>query len=533
MKRKIITFIRKHSTSLIVLFLFILALVLRISILGFHDIPAQARTLDSSYNIQMVEWVSQGNFNVMPAYLALGYGNVLPYHPPLLYAVPAFISKILNISPWNAAWLYFSFISALAAVLLYFIGKKMLNEEAGLIAAALYVFPIPAIWISPLYNGMWGLLAGQFLLLLEILLLYSYYEKRNRKLALILGIAIAIQFLIRFSETFIFLPFLFLILLHKFILTKNRKMAADAVMLALPLLMAFIFYAPKLFNVWLKQLDSGFHLLPWITSRLGSIIELSKLIDLWQLQIYVIAFFVLGIYFLIINRKWFWLQAAIYFMAVAVFIPYFVNEAEFFVKFRFFLPLVAYPIAAAGFVFLLKRLKCNIKILSYFMAAIILVASLISFEDFQNKGLYRPLTKEKYEALKWIENNTKEESRIIFLNGFESFNSAFSHRTCFEASLESFKEQAQKSQEENYDGLWCGFFWSEHYKENYLLPYEKSFLKYGYHERITNTSIYNFDYAVYVDDYKEHNNKLELENFNGVYYKNNITVMQNCKRISC
>ncbi len=533
MKHKITTFIRKHSTILIVLFLLILALVLRISILGFHDIPEQARTLDASYHIAMAEWMQHGNLKLMPSYLALGYEDAVQFHPPLVYLIPALMGNVVNIQAWNAAWLYFSLISALGVIVLYFIGKKLISEDAGLIAASLYVFPFPIIWIFPLYSGMFGLVIGQFLLVLEILLLYSYYKKRSRKTIWALSAAIVLQLLSHFPETFIFIPFLLLAFFEKLIITKNKKIIADfALLLFLPLI-SFIWYAPKLFNVWLMQIESGYHLMPEITSRLGSIIEMAKMADFWALQIPIIIFLLWGIYFLITKREWFWLQAAVYFIGTALFMPYFADEAEFYVKFRFFLPLIAYPIAAYGLVNALETVKLNKKFIIYCIIAAILALSLLSFGEFQNKGLYKPLTKEKYEALKWIENNTETESKIIFLNGYEAFTSSFAHRTCFEVYPDSFKESIISNKTNGYDGLWCGFFWSEHYKENYLLPYEKSFFEYEYHERITNTSVYEFEYAVYTDELKEYNERLKLENFGEIHHEHGIHVMKNCRKLKC
>lgn len=533
MANRITTFIRKNEFTLVAIAIFVLAAVLRVSIVGLADYPAQARTLDSSYNIAMAEWAENGNIQLMPSYLASGYDDVVQYHPPLLYILPAIFAKLLNIFPWNASWLFFAILSAACTLLLFFIGKKIICEEAGITAGALYIFPIPVLWISPFYNGMWGLLTGQFFLVAELLVLYSYCRNRSLKLALFLGIIIALQFLSHFPETFIFLPFLLLIFIEKFAITKNKKIIRDlTVVLILPIL-AFIWYAPKLFNVLWRQLDHGFHLNPEITSRLGSSVALAKQNSFGALQLPVIIFFVIGVCFLIMRRKWFWIQSTGYFMLIALLMPYFANDADYFIKFRFFIPLIAYPIAAAGFIFTIEKLTINKKVAAYMLLAAIVIASLLSFGEFKNSGIYQPLTKEKYEALKWIDDNSAQNSKILFLNGFAAFTSSFSHRACFEVDLDSFMERAYSRKADKYNGLWCGFFWSDSYKENYILPYEKSFFEYGYHERLTNISAYNFEYVVYDDDYKDYNDLLKLDNFKEVYYKNKIHVVQNCRMLKC
>ncbi len=495
------SFIRSNA---ILILLAAIAVAMRISLLGFHSYPAQATSLDSSYNIAMTEWVAAGNLE-MPPYLALGHEDVVQYHPPLLYAVPALISGLIQ--PWNAAWLYFAALSGLSTIVLFFIGKKMISKEAGMIGAALYVFP-PFIWTYPLHSGMWGVVAGQFFLALELLLLWIYIEKRSKIAAAALGIAVALQLLSHFPETFIFVLFMLIVLaIH-----LKRLEISNLALIFGPALIASAWLMPKLKNVWLPQVHTGLHIVPEITSRLDSIIEISGKTSLSSLGLMVIAFLALGFYFLFRDRKWYWTGAGFYFISIPLIVPYFANEAEFFVKMRFFLPLIAYPIAAYGTVRIMEQFSLRKKIISTIIVIAIIGFSLLSFME-QEKGAYY-LTEEKYQALKWIEQNTPENATIIYLNGYEGFTSSFAHRTCFEA----------KSGD---NGLWCGLFWSGKYNENYLLPHEKSYWEYEYYQAPADTSIWQFDYAVYEGE------KEATEGFETIHRSNGISIMRNCRKVKC
>ncbi len=506
---RLITFIKNNW---IILLLVLASIIMRVSILGLADYPIQARTLDSSYNIAMTQWVAQGNLNNMPAYMAAGYDNVIQYHPPFLYLFPALISK-LGIAPWNAAAGLFAVMSGLITLILFLIGKKMGCEEAGLVAATLNVFPFPTIWLFPLYNGMWGLLCGQFFLILEILLLASYYEKRTRKKALVIGLIIATQFLTHYPEAAIILPFLGAIVLHKYFVSKNKQLIKDMIALSIFPLLALIWQAPKLANVWLKQLHTGLHLFPEVTSRLASIISISNNTTLWALTAPVIIFLLIGLFFLYKNRMMYWLAAGIYFITIPLTMPYFVNEAEFFVKLRFFLPLIAYPIAAYGLIKLIERFTQWKKMASLIFIIIIVLIANITFVNFLSQT-YTPLTKEKYNFLNWIEQNTEENSTIFYHSGYSGFTSVFGHRTCFEAQSGD-------------QGLWCGFFWSEAYTDNYLLPYEKNFFTYGYYQRPLNTTPDFFDYIVY------QGNQTELDDFKTIHNQNDLYIAKNCIKHNC
>ncbi len=481
-----------------------IAIAMRISLLGFHDYPAQATSLDSSYNIAMTEWMAAGNFWEMPPYLALGHEDVIQYHPPLLYAFPALISKIIQ--PWNAAWLYFAVLSGLSTIVLFFIGKKMISEEAGMIGAALYVFP-PLIWTYPLHSGMWGAVAGQFFLVLELLLLCIYIEKRSKTAAMALGVTVALQLLSHFPETFIFIPFMLIVLAK--IHPEKLKISNLALILG-PALIASAWLAPKLKNVWLPQVHTGLHIMPEITSRLDSIIDISGKTSISALGLTVIAFLALGFYFLFQDRKWYWAGAGFYFISIPLIAPYFSNEAEFFVKMRFFMPLIAYPIAAYGAVRTIEQFSLRKKLFVPVIVIAIIGVSLLTFME-QEKGTYS-LTEEKYQALKWIEQNTPENATIIYY-GYEGFTSSFAHRTCFEA-------------ESGDSGLWCGLFWSGKYRENYLLPHEKRYWEYEYYQA-ENATLEQFDYAVYAGVYKE------VPLFEEIYFSKDIHIAKNCRKAEC
>ena len=178
------------------------------------------------------------------------YYTEIDFRPPLYPLMIKMMSGFFGLE--TAAHLISSFLFALAILTIFFLGKEIYDEKAGLFAAALLGLS-PFIFYSS--TKIMTDVPSISLALLGIYFSFRYVCTNNRKILFLSGVFIGLSILTRF----IFILFVPLILL---IMVMNKSKLKDFfnffVFLGVPLIPYFI---------W-AQLSTGFFLWPFIKGQI-------------------------------------------------------------------------------------------------------------------------------------------------------------------------------------------------------------------------------------------------------------------------
>jgi 4-amino-4-deoxy-L-arabinose transferase-like glycosyltransferase len=154
-------------------------------------------------------------------YLGKGYvdidGEPLYFRGPLFSWLIAFAFWLLGPSPWSAFWVVRVFC-ILNPLMLYFLGKKMVNKQVGIGAALLALSSYTIChWSYRHIDGAWP-----FFVLCTILLLYTGFEKKKAAYFAAAGFTLALGYLIKESSILLLpLPFFVLIWVQSY--RKERE----------------------------------------------------------------------------------------------------------------------------------------------------------------------------------------------------------------------------------------------------------------------------------------------------------------------
>jgi hypothetical protein len=464
--------IKRKLLTLTLILVLIVSFYLRFSVLGFSDIPIHASSLDTSLHISLTQHIAEtGKIEFLPSYIAEGRENATFFFAPLLYVVPAILTKVFNIEAWNSIWLFVCLVSTLMVFFVYLFSSELFKSRAlGLISASI-VGLIPGYFIrQPLVTGMWNIVLGLCFLSLGFYLLYKIKAKPTQNLFILFGLCTALLFL---SHS---LDLLFLFPVYVFVLIKIWKKLEVGSLIKyhflafIPFLISALIFLPHLIFYWSKIKKSGFHLAPKITAMYPSVLELYHNTGLFDYFLILVALFIVSLILMVLNYKkniFSLLLVINYFIFTNVLI-FFVNEAEYFIKLRFFLPVII----AITAVYVIKRI--NPKILSAIVALMIILA--IYSAQYYSAPVH--MTQESYDVLNWIRYNTPKESSIAYIEGITGWNGLFARRVGLEVyNLTPFSGFKVGSQE----GL--------------LL--RKGYLDYKPLERKEFSSLEELDYAVY------------------------------------
>src|SRR3972149_8079826 len=126
------------------LLLFFTAVFFRLSIAGFNpSYPGNLKGVDSFLHSIHTDWVAETHQILKaPPYLSYGYEDVVFFHPPLLYPIPAAMTLWTGFGSHNTVWLFAVLISSFPILIFYLFGERIFNSKrVGILAGALYVLP--------------------------------------------------------------------------------------------------------------------------------------------------------------------------------------------------------------------------------------------------------------------------------------------------------------------------------------------------------------------------------------------------------
>jgi len=528
------------KVTYIVLLLFLLGLYFRVELNGLYKgYPGNVKAMDPMHHTLNAEWIAEsGHYGTMPFYLAQGYENVMDYLPPFLYLSTAAMTILSGIPAWDTMYFLTCLFSALVIPLLYIITKRVFDSEyIGLIAAGLYVLPIPvATWLYGLNVGMWILVASMTMALAALWSLYEYWRKPRTWAALVLGLSVTGTLLLHFPETITILPFVAVVMLLKARDMDKRVWLKDmGLAIALPLV-SLILFSPVLYFLLTsehyhgmnKPLEIGFIDISKTTNY-----PFAKITDFPEL---ILLVGLVGLVYLFINREkyWFWLAASIYSLSWIFVLPSYINKFDYVIRQRFMAPFFVLPIVAFGVYVIWREIKKRTTLPDFKTTSIIVVAiAVLAGVLLMGPSSGEIITSERFDALRWLQENTPKDSVVFFLDGFYQKSGLYSKRVSYQVYPEKLKEalieyyQNQRVTTKYSDIDWISFWVHGPHKDRYF-DFDLEF----YEPRDKNVDMTKFDYVVMEDSgqltefNKAVRNLLINSGFSIVYNKNNIYIME-------
>jgi len=465
---------KNNAFWIIAIILFATGLIIRMHSIGYDkEIPVQARSSDAAFHILISEEIFT-EWGTLPAYAAQGNENIANAQPWLLYVSASVVSKSTGIQIWNAVAVIVAIFSALSILLIYYITKKIFSETTGIIAAAIVTIPLPLTLLNAITYGFYTTIIAQTIILAQIALLLNYYEKPRTEIAALLGAVGIIQALTHFSETIIMIPITLLViyLVQKKEQKQEKKSSQFIRDIAIFLMLTsipFIIMIREILSTWIKIKNFGWHLIPANPKTLEFLIKVMKETSIYSATLIILSVIaaIIAATILIKQRNEkkdgvfrTYLLIIAYLIALAYIIPYFTDSAEYFIKLRYLAPVLIIPIAAEGIEKLLwfgeknRKEKQDAILLRAEILVLILIIAGVSIQLPAKE--YTPMTKEKYEALQWIEQNTEKNARIICLTGFYESNCLFAKRAGFETDTHWLRTNWDEKDPTRIKGNWMG-----------------------------------------------------------------------------
>jgi hypothetical protein len=529
--------------------LFFASIFLRLSINGFNlPHPGDLKSVDAFLHAVNTDWVATSHqITKAPPYLAFGHKDVVFFHPPILYLIPAAMTMWTGLESHNTVWFFAAFVSALPILILYIIGDRVFNSKAvGILSSALFVLPatnptsflMPQIfrlyWLYPSYIGLWNVTVGKTLFVVQLWLIWELWNKPRGWVSLLLGITTGAQVLSHIPETVMIMPLIAAAYIQ--ILKKDFKGNLRHLLLfSFPTGVSFIAFLPKLLGVWLK------------TKPIAAPGAAPQLLDAFYfLEIFwtsTLVLYVVGL--LLLLYRWrenrYWLGVNVYVLLWLGVVPLFFTNVEYFGKLRFVVPFVAFPVAAFGAARVIDLawkktplIRCKEgykKAIFAYAVLIFIVSGLPQYNVMKQRMLFEELTTEKYDAMLWIQENTAKDSKILLIDGFNIASGLYSKRVTFQRNWSEYTDEIEDFENGGYHSM---VFYGRWLEELHNLPYERSFFSYGYHHLPESpVSTDSFDYAVmwdFSEKAKRYNAaikaSLSTAGFKTVYEKESIVIME-------
>ena len=388
-----------------------------------HDFPFAYGASDAfQHQIRAEAIKDMGNFRYEASYISKGFEGTVGVYPPALYHLAAILSYAAGIEVYDAIYFIVTFFAIIAALIVYFIIKNF-NKTVALLSLPLsmLIFSFPAS-IGFLWGHWPSLLSQSFL----VLFFWSIMRIDMKHGYILTALSLSATALTHTSETIFAFIFLALFFATKLIVKKINKNDIKNIILSLIVFFIISSYYLIIFqNTWAKGQPYSFAVQPiWegnpgfyiagfglllIPMVLGLIFSFPKLKDFhaslilglamllsgflnyigFQLRsfqirflwpIYLSVFLGLGIYILFkfIVKKW----NVIYTSAVVI------------VLVIFFAGAIKFPV--------LKKTDVQV------------IPSIPYLNRETSQGVMNPY---HWEALKWLSENTEQDSKIYFFYG--------------------------------------------------------------------------------------------------------------------
>jgi len=529
--------IKEHKIELLVLLLFLIGWGVRIQVDGlFMNNPGNIKAADPFWHVLEAQWiVDSESYGLIPPYDAEGHKDIVNMYPPLNYLATASISKVSGIPVWNIMYLLVTLFDALGIILLYILTTRIFNSKlTGVIAAAIYVFPLPLDkWWYNMSIGIWNNILGLGFFFAAMWLAYEYFREPKRWKIFSFAVMLTGAWLAHLAELFLIGFFAAVIGIHILWKTKpwKEKVIQAALLGILPFTCIILFW-PR-YKIWSGFATMGFS---WNLQKIG---EMPFFNSMWELPWWLLTLFFVGAILVMINYKKYkeLIVGEGYLLMYLMVFPLILSSYYFFVRQRTALPFVIAPIAAFGayqlFLILQKKIKIKKEFLITGTILFLLLFPLSSYQDLRQNYSGQHLTPEKYAALQWIDKTLPPDAELFFLTGYYQTSSMYCKRVGFVVDLPILQKELQSFYSTG--NLTTEFLTEDHGTTLQALAYQKSFFSFGKYEQRDSQklNVLDFKYIVMMDFHpqvKPFNDAMkklltEKYNYHLVYNRDDIYIL--------
>ena len=388
-----------------------------------HDFPFAYSASDAfQHQVRANAIKDMGNFKYEAFYISSGLEGTVGRYPPVMYHIAVIFSYFSGLEVYDAIYFIVVFFAVIASFIMYFIIRNF-NKTVALLSLPLsmLIFSFPAsigfLW------GHWPSILSQSFLLLFFWSIMRIDMKHGYILA---ALALSATALTHTSETIFAFIFLALFFAIKLIVKKLNKNDVKNIMLSLIIFSMVSFYYLVIFqNTWAKGQPYSFAVQPVWEGNPGFYIAGFGLL---------LIPIILGLVFSIPKLKYLHISVI---LGLAMLISGFLNYIGFQLRsfqIRFFWPIYLSVFMGFGLYIALKFAvkKWNFAYTSaIFILLLILLAGAVKLPilkqtDTQvipsipylnretNQGI---MDQYHWRALKWLSENTEQESKIYFFYG--------------------------------------------------------------------------------------------------------------------
>ncbi len=519
--------------------------------------PGNIKAADPFYHTISVESILETKqWNYYNYYLSLGTEKVINHQPPLIYTASAMLSEFSGLPAWVTLYFLICISQALFIVAVYLIALEAFgSKKIGLIAAGLCIMPMPVrFWLYGVYIGFWLQVPSYFLIMALVWLTIKYIKNQKDYLLLTMGFSIAAIFLLHIADLMIvFFEMLYvgIILLVDFFRKKDiASFVKKALLIGLFPLIALITVLPRILYVWsglgTSMFTPGFYGffrdafpkeqyggMVWPHFSFFPMAVIILFIIGMSILLFISLFYILSIF----NKKigmpgvriekgrlvfsikknenhfsYFiiFLVVAFYFASVYLSPAFFSDPYYLGGRARSLQPFFVFPVIAFVLWLGITMIemfamsdKNNSTLFQIFLVLAIVASSIIfSLGEYNQladglKGEH--ITETKWNAYKWIHENTKKDAKVLFFDGVFQGENVYVKRISAVMSLDNLNKFLMEYQETNKTPeVVTTAGWGGNTIREGGWKYEKSFFSYGdYYELNSTQRIDYFDYIIF------------------------------------
>lgn len=467
-----------------------------------HDFPFGYLASDNFLHLSLAQYIKGGgNFKNAPSYVSMGYEDVVGAYPPLLHHLSAIFSYVSGIEVYDTIFLLVVFFSSIGAIINYLIIRGF-NKHIAILSLPLSVLMFSKNFYLAFIFGQWGALIGAFFLIASLWALSKIFLSRGY---ILLGILLTGAAIGHSSEFMMVIAFIIVFFLLKFILKSlNRVEIKNMIFGGVLGFILPIYYLIILKYTWAHTESIKF------TTELF-VFGPGKEILLKHFDILII-FILIGVIlsslclFKSFGKKKinFALLMGLYFLLLGF--SYLIGSGRRATQIRALWPIylsVFFGLTLYHLVKLIKKWKIGYSIITGILFLILFcnIANIAGFipyfpyvKRYTSQGL---MDNYHWNALKWIEKNSQEDSKIYFFYGDIYNQKSILYATHRDSYLVQTKDFVKSLQNKEIKRYYYTIFSSD---TGTHLPYRTSLFSFDFHnwtEKGKNRDICDFDYYVF------------------------------------
>lgn len=379
-----------------------------------HEKPDQYGATDGFLYAMLSEYVAEtGNFKYYPQYSVEGFTDAIPHHPPILMHLAAMFAHTSGLSAYSSLSLIMGIFVLFGAFIMYLLIRSW-NQKIAILAAPLFVF----LYVSKFVVGYtWGealLLMGTFFL---IALFYIMSKPELKPWWVPAGILIAASINTHTSETIFFYGFAVFFLAAKFVLKQmtREELVKWLKMLALATILAVVLsfnYLPIFYNGYYKIAGGGYTSFKPMSPEEFGAIQVPPLQD-FHWPVLMALLFGAAVAIILAKKNAHTAILASGFMFLVGLSNYIGLHYRAF-QTRFLWPIYLALFFGLAIYVILKQVRItSVLITAVVGIALAAVFSNAYYSPIQTGAIYDG----QWQGMKWLEQNTPDNSRVLFLFG--------------------------------------------------------------------------------------------------------------------